>query len=249
MKTLVDLYQPIICLRTRSTIGFEALARWPGTREDRAAGLLDRGLAHEMLTRAAVGLAAWRQVDDPSDLFVHVNITSEDLKRPGLADTIADLLLAHRLPAGSIIVEITEQMPIREMAHAVAVLLAVKEAGAGVVIDDFGSGYSSLSWLHDLPADGLKVDADLTRKLGSERGNVILAATAQLGHALGMSVTAEGVEDTGQARQLRALGFDRVQGYGFGKPMPAGDIPAFLETGAPAKALLGDGGQARGGSR
>ncbi|MEM7767113.1 MAG: EAL domain-containing protein [Pseudomonadota bacterium] len=229
-------FQPIVGLQTGRVVGFEALARPAPDRRGQGTTppdgwLTDGGLAAEMLEQAAAAIPRWRQLPGHGDLFVHVNVTSDDLEQPDLPDRITELRARHRLPRGVIQIEITEQLPIANMAETVKRLLALKGAGVGLVLDDFGSGYSSLAWLHDLPADGLKIDGDLTAKLGSERGNVILAATVQLGHALGLCVTAEGVEDVGKTAQLRAIGVDQVQGFGFGRPMRAEDVAPFLERG------------------
>jgi len=242
-------FQPIIALADGTVTGFEALARPPGggTVTD-GAWLGTGGLAETMLTQSARALSAWREVPGRAGLTVQVNLTGEDLKLDHLPVMVATVRRRYGLAPGALLLEITEGVPIGDMAAAVSALLAVKAAGAGLVLDDFGSGYSSLAWLHDLPVDGLKIDGELTGKLGSARGNVILAHTVALGHALGLSVTAEGVEDAGQGEALKVLGVDRVQGFAYGRPMAAGEADRWLAGGRAGRVSAeGAGGKGAGG--
>ncbi|MEM0986495.1 MAG: EAL domain-containing protein [Pseudomonadota bacterium] len=233
--SVVAHFQPIVSLKTGKAVGFEALARVTGEgngRSEPGAQWSDDGtLVQTMVEQAAAALENWRDAPGGAAMFVQVNVTGKDVLRGDLANLISAVRSRHKLPAGAIILEMTEHLPITDMDQTVQALAAVKAAGVGLVLDDFGSGYSSLAWLHDLPLDGLKIDGGLTRKLGSERGNVILAATVQLGHALGLRVTAEGVEDRDHGRQLRAIGVDQVQGFAYGRPMAADDLLTCLQTG------------------
>lgn len=237
-------FQPITCLKTGKPVGFEALARPMRGGDVPSDEWLNHGLlAETMLAQAATALATLSARPGYDHLGVQVNLTTDDLKLKDLPRHIAALRQRHGLAPGRLAVEITEHLPIADMAGAMTTLLEIKAAGAGLVLDDFGSGYSSLSWLHDLPVDGLKIDGELTRKLGSARGNVILAHAVQLGHALGLCVTAEGVEDLDQGRQLRAIGVDQVQGFAYGRPMRIHDAVAALSgTGAAANETVEAGG-------
>ncbi len=220
-------FQPIIALASGRLAGFEALARpaGGGVVTD-GAWLGEGGLAETMLTQAARALATWQRLPGGDALCVHVNLTSDDLRLAHLPDMVTTLRQRHGFEPGVLVLEITEQLPIADMAAATGMLQAVRAAGARLVLDDFGSGYSSLAWLHDLPVDGLKIDGELTGRLGSARGNIILDHVVRLGHALGLCITAEGVETAGQGRMLQALGVDQVQGFVFGRPMAA---PEALE--------------------
>ena len=106
--------------------------------------------------------------------------------------------------------------------------MALKAVGAGLVLDDFGTGHSSFAWLADLPADSLKIDHGLTCRLGQLRIDTILTTITLLASRLGMTSTAEGIENKDDAVKLRGLGFDHVQGFAFARPMSAEAAAAFL---------------------
>ncbi|MEL7129738.1 MAG: EAL domain-containing protein [Pseudomonadota bacterium] len=225
---LQPAYQPIISLRTGITAGFEALARWHGGADISDASFEDPALATNMLIHAAQALSEWQKGTGRSDLFVQVNVTGRDLAEGDMAGLVETLIQGYELPDKALKVELTEQAALRDMDQALAAVLALKEAGAGLVLDDFGSGHSSFAWLADMPADALKIDSDLTRRLGDERTDHILEAITLLARRLGMVCTAEGVEDKADVARLRALGFVYVQGFAFSKPMDAEAALAFL---------------------
>ena len=106
----------------------------------------------------------------------------------------------------------------------------LRDAGAGIVLDDFGSGHSSFQWLADLPADALKVDASLVQQIDNPRVETILEALTLMARRLGMTSTAEGVEDLAMLTRLRTLGFDHAQGFALGRPQPAEDAEALLNA-------------------
>lgn len=214
---LDPVYQPIIALSPgHPVVGFEALARWRGEVTGR---FDDDGLALNMLLKAADALAAWQAQTGRGDLFVHVNLTGRDLEEPGLPDLIATLIDGHDLAPGALKIELTEQAALRDADSALNAAHRIKAAGAGLVLDDFGTGHSSFAWLADLPADGLKIDHGLTCRSGEPRTRAILESVTELAHRLGMRVTAEGVEIARQADALAEIGFDQVQGFAFGRPM------------------------------
>jgi len=221
--TLVPAYQPIVSLETGELSGFEALARWidkDGKPDPGVAPGDDEGLAAGMLLHGASALSRWRRLAGGEALFVQVNLTGRDLEQPGLPGLIEALIEGHGLPPGMLKVELTEQAPLRDAGDALRAARAIKAAGAGLVLDDFGTGHSSFAWLADLPADGLKIDADLISRLGEPRIEAILEAVTRLAHRFGLTVTAEGVEARTHIARLRGLGFDHVQGFAFGRPMP-----------------------------
>ena len=213
---LDPVYQPIIALRPgHPIVGFEALARWRGEVTGR---FDDDGLALNMLLNAADALSAWQAQTGRSDLFVHVNLTGRDLEEPGLPDLIATLIEGHGLAPGALKIELTEQAALRDADAALNAAHRIKAAGAGLVLDDFGTGHSSFAWLADLPADGLKIDHGLTCRVGEPRTRAILESVTSLARRLGMRVTAEGVEIAREADALAEIGFDQVQGFAFGRP-------------------------------
>ena len=229
---LTPVFQPIVALSDGRIAGFEALARWSdaGQKRPPTKRFEDPALASNMLIRAANELATWREVTRREDLFVHVNLTGRDLAGGEVAGLIDALVSGHKLSNSTLRVELTEQAALRDADEAIKVTRAIKAAGAGLVLDDFGSGHSSFSWLADMPADSLKIDPDLTRRLGDPRTDIILEAITLLAARLKMTVTGEGVEDKSDAAKLRALGFHYVQGYAFGRPMISSVALDFLKA-------------------
>ena len=227
---LMPAYQPIIALRTGRAAGFEALARWSGEAGDLDGAFEDPALATNMLIHATQSLAEWHEKTGRKDLFVQVNLTARDLAEGAVADLIETLLQGYNLPNGALKVELTEQAALRNKDQAIAAVQAIKKPGAGLVLDDFGSGHSSFAWLADMPADALKIDSSLTARLGDERTEHILEAVTLLAGRLGMLTTAEGVEDIAMVHKLRALGFSHVQGFAFSKPMDKDEACEFLKN-------------------
>lgn len=229
---LTPFFQPIISLSDGQVAGFEALARWSdsGRLRPPSKRFEDPALASNMLIRAANELARWREKTRRDDLFVHVNLNGRDLAGGEVASLIDALVSGHKLSNRALRIELTEQAALRDTEEAIAVTKAIKAAGAGLVLDDFGSGHSSFSWLADMPADSLKIDPDLTRRIGDRRTDIILEAITLLASRLGMTVTGEGVEKKSDAAKLRALGFHYVQGYAFGRPMLGQIVLDFLNA-------------------
>ncbi len=227
---LLPVFQPIICLRSRRVEGFEALARWEGQEGAHNPVGDTQGLASSMLIHAAECLAHFRKAARNPNLFVQVNITSLDLEDGQLTDLISALQSGHKYAPGSIRLELTEQDALRDTQQTLNRLHDLKAAGAGIVLDDFGSGHSSFQWLADLPADALKVDASLIAQIDNPRVETILEALTLMSRRLGMTSTAEGVEDEGIMSQLRTLGFDHAQGFALGRPMTADKADTFLRA-------------------
>ena len=208
--------------------GFEALARWEG-EEGLQSPVGDRkGLATSMLIHASEALNRFRKITKTDALFMQVNITSHDLADEQLVDLISALQSGHNLVHGSIRLELTEQDALRDTGQTLSRLHDLRAAGAGIVLDDFGSGHSSFQWLADLPADALKVDASLIAQLDNPRVETILEALTLMSRRLGMTSTAEGVEDEAMMPRLRTLGFDHAQGFALGRPMSIEKMEAFL---------------------
>jgi EAL domain-containing protein (putative c-di-GMP-specific phosphodiesterase class I) len=227
---LLPVFQPILCLRSHRVEGFEALARWEGERGAQAPVGDTQGLASSMLIHAAESLVGFRKVARNPNLFVQVNITSLDLEDGELMDLISALQSGHQLAPGSIRLELTEQDALRDTQQTLNRLHDLKAAGAGIVLDDFGSGHSSFQWLADLPADALKVDASLIKQIDNPRVETILEALTLMARRLGMTSTAEGVEDEAVMPLLRTLGFDHAQGFALGRPMSVSKAEAFLSS-------------------
>lgn len=215
---LIPVYQPIYDLKSGHIAGFEALARWPG-QEDAADRFDDKALATNMLIHACDALSKWRTSLRGQSVFVQVNLTSRDLADDHLLHLVEALISSHELPHRALRLELTEQAALRDVQRAVDVAKGLQDVGAGLVLDDFGSGHSSFMWLAELPADGLKVDAELISNLDDPRMRIILEAITLLAKRLGMKTTAEGVENISQLAVLRELNFDAAQGFALGRPM------------------------------
>lgn len=217
---LSPVFQPIISLGNGRIAGFEALARWDdGGLNSPPSRYEDEALASNMLIKSAETLANMRERTGREDLFMHVNLTARDLAKATLPALVEALMNGYDLPEKTLRLELTEQAALRDETHALAAVMALKAVGAGLVLDDFGTGHSSFAWLADFPADALKIDHGLTRRLGDQRTETILSTVTLLANRLGMTTTAEGVENKEDAARLRQLGFDYAQGFAFARPM------------------------------
>ncbi len=230
------VFQPIRRLDTLEVAGFEALARFraPDGQLVGADTLVGLGgdtdwsaIAPVMLERSACALADLR--GQGHDVFMQVNLSAAELARPLLVEEVAALIRDAKLPHGVLRVELTEQAALRDFEGALGALAAFRAAGAGIVLDDFGAGHSSFAWLAEIPADGVKLDPKLSRMVRQPRACRIITALSGLIRSLGMSVTAEGIEDPAVAGELHAIGCDFVQGYAYDMPLRLQDIAVAFD--------------------
>jgi diguanylate cyclase (GGDEF)-like protein/PAS domain S-box-containing protein len=233
---LVAHFQPKVDLVTRRTTGVEALVRWSHPTD----GLLmpaefmpaaERSALIEPLTTWILGAALEQQrrwLDAGLDLTMAVNISARSLtRRSDLADTLATLTERWGIASGKLILELTENAIVD--TEVVDSMHALHAMGKRLAIDDFGTGYSSLVHLRRLPVDEIKVDRSFVTSLASNLSDaVIVNATIGLGHNLGLTVVAEGVEDEAALNILVAHGCDSAQGYFFSRPCPADELTAWL---------------------
>lgn len=233
------VYQPIIRLKDGMIAGFEALARWrtengellpASALEGRDQKLMNEGLALAMLDQAGLAIADWTSRYPALDLFVQVNLSGADLYRRSVLEKVAQLAQSGNIPDGALRIELTEQMALRDFEAGVAAASALKAAGADLVLDDFGSGHSSLAWLASIPASGIKLDSQLTQLPVGPRTDAILRSVAGLAKTLGMSVTAEGIEDFARVEFLKEIGCDYVQGYAYAYPLEKKKADRFLDS-------------------
>ena len=158
-----------------------------------------------------------------------MNVSARELVETAFVEGVEAALARSRLVAGSLALEITESMMLADETAAIASLRRLRQLGVHIVVDDFGTGYSSLSYLKRLPVDGLKIDRSFVEGLGQEREkSAIVRATIALARALGLTVTAEGIENATQLRRLLALQCDLGQGYHFSPPLEADAMTALL---------------------
>ncbi|MGE2833968.1 putative bifunctional diguanylate cyclase/phosphodiesterase [Mycobacterium sp. SMC-4] len=231
------VYQPKVDLRSGRVVGVEGLLRWlhpelgvlqpaefmPLVRQHN----LIRPVTDLVVEKALDDAARWADQGVPTP--VALNMLAPSLRDTRLPTTLAAALERRALPARSLTVEITEDLVIKDLGLVTGVLRQLRERGMRVAIDDFGTGYSALSYLRDLWIDEIKLDrsfvAGVTRDV---RAAAVVCAVIDLTHGLGMTVVAEGIEDVATADWLRGNGCDVGQGYHFGRPTEADDVPGLV---------------------
>ena len=236
-------YQPKLTLDSLDVAGVEALVRWqhptrgllyPDSFIDIAESFgLMAELTRTVLDAALAQCRAWSS--HGRHLNVAVNVSPSNLVDEHFPDEVAAALRAHRLPPTALTLEVTESLLMEDRSRAVSVLSRLREAGVGIAIDDYGTGYSSLAYLAELPVTELKLDRAFTGSMThSPRNAAIVTSTLQLAHALGLSLVAEGVEDQATVEALHAIGCDVIQGYHLSPPLPAAHLVTWFETRAAA---------------
>ncbi|MEJ7818339.1 MAG: EAL domain-containing protein, partial [Thermoleophilaceae bacterium] len=234
-------YQPEVDLATGRVTAVEALMRWHHPERGPLLPHAFVPLAEE--TGLIVSLGRWvlgeacraaqtwtvRSGLAPS---VSVNLSAQECRQYDLVERVGRILRETGLPPGRLRLEVTERALIEDLGTASETLRGLRGLGVELAIDDFGTGYSSLGHLRRLPLDVVKIDRSFVAGLGTAaEDRAVVEAVTGLAHALGMLVTAEGVETPEQLAQARASGCDRGQGHHFSEPLPAEAIAAFLSTG------------------
>jgi diguanylate cyclase (GGDEF)-like protein len=232
-------FQPKIDLASETITAAEALIRWIHPVRGFMPPDLFIPLAEQTgniqkltswaLDAAIAQVAAWKRQD--IDIKVAVNLSARDLSNRGLPEEIERLLAKHGAHVGQIILEITESAVMEDPQQSMDVLSALHKMGLVLSVDDYGTGYSSLSYLKSLPIQEIKIDKSFVLKLSSNKGDEILVrSTIDLGHNLGLKVTAEGIEDRASLDILKGYGCETGQGYHISKPLPAADFETFFRT-------------------
>ena len=239
-EQLFLLYQPIVSLDDGRLLGAEALVRWAHPTDGTLAP--DKFIPVAERTGLIVPLGRWvmrtafRQLaqwiadhGDAAPGILNINVSARDLRESGFAADVGALLAEYRLAADRITLEITESMAV-ESGQSVTTLHQLRGLGVRISLDDFGTGHSTLTLLHDCPIDEIKLDRSFTQ--AEVDGRVPMAAAViHLAQALGLHAVAEGVETPAQAEQLLSLGYTAAQGYHFARPMPADKLGALLAAG------------------
>ena len=234
---LAVAYQPKLDLRSRTVTGVEALVRWPNHRRGPLGPDLFVPMAEEtghiqaltewVLVRALADQAVLRLAGH--DISMSVNLSGRLLHEQDFADKVLAIIGGA---ADRFCLEVTETAAMENPELAMRSLDRYRAAGVSVAIDDYGSGLSSLAYLKNLPATELKIDKAFVLNIGeSQRDSLLVRSTIDLGHSLGMQVTAEGVETETALSLLALMGCDAAQGYFIGRPMPLGDLFEFLKRG------------------
>lgn len=231
------VYQPKFDLTTGRVTGVEALLRWPHPRLHmlRPAAFLPLILRHGLM-RPVTDLVFEKVLDDTArwmsrglEVPVAINLFAPLLRDARLPDTVRRVLAERGLPAGLLTIEITEDLVLDEVGRVTGVLQQLRDEGVRIAIDDFGSGYSALSYLRDLPIDEVKFDRHFIASVASDaRAAAVVDAVIELNHNLGITVVAEGVEDAETAAWLRQHHCDIGQGYYFGMPVSAAEIAELV---------------------
>ncbi|HUR23547.1 MAG TPA: EAL domain-containing protein [Acidimicrobiales bacterium] len=237
-KELFLLYQPLVELASGRITGVEALVRWRHPRRGIVYPTEFIALAEE--TGLILRLGTWvleeacRQgqqwLDDGlPPLHIAVNISADQFQKGGLPQQLREILAATGLPPDRLILEMTESVVMEEAEATMHIMGEIDNLGVRLALDDFGQGYSSLSYLKRFPLDVLKVDkAFVDGLVDNAEDRAIVRSVVALARELGISVTAEGIETVRQLEHVKTLGCDVGQGYWFSRPVPADEITALM---------------------
>jgi len=250
---LVLHYQPKIDTLTGAVEGVEALVRWPHPTRGllfpdqflplvESAGLME-AMTLTVLEQALDQVARWWRAGRV--VPVAVNLSASSLVDRDLPDRIAAMLASRGVPAQLLVIEITEDFLMADRQRAQHILAGLRAGGVRIAVDDYGTGYSSLAYLRELPIDDLKLDKSfLVGMTGDDRALAIVRSTIMLAHSLGLRLVAEGVEDDDTCRELEQAGCDVQQGWLYSKALPSGDVERWMDERRQVLALTG----ARGGA-
>lgn len=233
----VVYYQPQFRYSTGKMAGAEALVRWQHPQR----GLISPAVFIPIFEKngfiGSLDRFVWEQVcmkmrewlDKGMEMSVSVNISRIDIEDQSLCQFLEQLVKKYRIPAELLKLEITESVYMRNPAELIAVVKKLQNRRFTVEMDDFGSGYSSLNILKDVPVDVLKLDLKFLGGDGRSRGGTILSSVVRMAHWLDLPIIAEGVETKQQADFLLSIGCDYMQGYYFARPMPAEELEALMQ--------------------
>jgi len=234
---LVLNYQPKLALPDLKVVGVEALMRWNRGESGNVPPEIFIDVAEmtgqiDPLTRFAFDRALRQLAEWPKNLGqigVAVNVTPSIACNPDLVDVIRNAAAQHAVELSRLTVEVTEQALMLDRERSQHVLSDIRELGARVSVDDFGTGFFSLSGMKDIPADELKIDKSFVLNLqAGPADRKVVEQIIALGHAFGLEVGAVGVENESVAQDLATMGCDYMQGFHFAKPLPPQEIPAWI---------------------
>jgi diguanylate cyclase (GGDEF)-like protein len=243
-------YQPIVELEEGRIVSVEALVRWRHPERGRLAPDQFIGLAEETGLIVPLGLWVLRTAclqarrlheafPDRPPIAMSVNVSTRQLRDPSFPETVAEVLRETGLPAETLMLELTESLLVDNRDAIMGQLESLKALGLRLAVDDFGTGYSVLSYLQEFPIDVLKIDKSFVDDIHTRPDKAkLVAGIVNLSDSLQMAVVAEGIEETGQADELRAMRSPLGQGYLFSRPV-TGDAVELLLAAEPAAAGAG----------
>jgi len=232
-------YQPKISLPNRQVAGVEALVRWQHPEFGKlspdefvpaieAAGLIGV-LTDFVLEQALIRVRKW--LDEALRISAAVNISVRNLADEEFPSQVAEALCRFDVPPELVTFELTESGVMSDPQKALPILRELHALGVVLAVDDFGTGYSSLAYLRQLPVDQVKIDKSFVLGMGTDLGDLaVVRSIVELGHSLGLTVVAEGVEEDVARDQLEAMGCDVAQGYLISRPLPEDRLEAWLQA-------------------
>ena len=229
-------YQPVVDANSEELVGFEALVRWNSPEHGFVSPAKFIPLAED--TRLIVPIGQWvmrRAMEEAvgwdAPVKININVSPEQLIEPDFVTTVVRALSASGLPPERVEIEVTESIFLKDANVARKALEAVMALGCSVALDDFGTGYSSLGYLRTLHFSTIKVDRTFVQGAAQDNAEslAIIRAVVAMADSLGMTTTAEGVENADEATMIRALGCTKIQGYHFGRPMPAEEARQLMQ--------------------
>ena len=232
-------YQPVVDAHSEQVMSFEALIRWNSAEHGFVSPAKFIPLAED--TRLIVPIGTWVMREAcceaaqnwPDHVKVNVNVSPEQLIEPDFAGTVLQALSYSGLDPQRLEIEVTESIFMRDANVARKALEQCMALGCSVALDDFGTGYSSLGYLRKLRFTTIKVDRSFVQGAAqnSPESLAIIRAVVAMADSLGMTTTAEGVENEDEAEMIRLLGCTKIQGYHFGRPMPSEEVRRIFERG------------------
>jgi polar amino acid transport system substrate-binding protein len=237
-EELMIFYQPIVDARTHKVVGAEALMRWRHSEYglippfvfvpimEKTGFIIEAGrfLIHEVIRQQA----RWKQFGF-EEIFISLNASMREIDTPDYIQYLVEQLNKYRVDPTAIKVEITESLAMSNVEKMLRTLSRLHATGIPISLDDFGTGYTSFSYLTQMPAETLKIDKSFIDHLLEEPKNQqVVRAIIEVGHALGMKVVAEGIENKQMAEKLLEFGVDLLQGYYFSKPVPVYEFQGAL---------------------
>jgi diguanylate cyclase (GGDEF)-like protein len=234
-EELLLYYQPVVDANTEELVSFEALVRWNSPEHGFVSPVKFIPVAED--TRLIVPIGQWvmrtameEAARWPTPVKVNINVSPEQLIEPDFVTTVVRALSSSGLPPERVEIEVTESIFLKDANVARKALEAVMQLGCSVALDDFGTGYSSLGYLRTLKFSTIKVDRSFVQ--GAAQGNAesiaIIRAVVAMASSLGMTTTAEGVENGDEAAMIRGFDCTKIQGYHFGRPMPADEARQLM---------------------